>query len=532
MKKSSLASVLAATGRLHDLSFAIGNSHSPRARPDGATTKDTLMKYPPLRAALLGCCATLAVVSIPATADELSDLKAEIQAQKALSEAQKARLDALEKKLQAVTEQKVAAPEAKPAPTKVPLALTTDQNGNEITSSTPVTLYSGDKTRISIYGILEPTIGHANHQSPTGGTTTGFQVSWFSGNRLGFDADHALDLGDSIGLPGLKVISKLESEMELPSGGNDTAGNLFVRDAWVGFYSDDLGKLTFGRQNTLTRDFTQNWGDAYGTPEVTLREGGYSNVNNFKQLIFYSGASGGRTRMDSAVEWKKKWGQHWVTGLAYGFGFRGNGGSADPGEGGALPGQFTNGTTQEVSVAYNGLDVGAGRFNLNANYDRANVNNLIHHSELVGGNYVIGPVRVNAGYIWYTAEQGVGNSAGSRKDKAWTTSASLRTGKTIFSLGYQKSKGDHSGFNAAGVTINPFGNTSGVTTVGDGSKTAVFGSIVYQADKQLDFYIASDYFKVNGGWALHDALGNGNIFGQGGPFKDEVEVATGARFKF
>ena len=82
------------------------------------------------------------------------------------------------------------------------------------------------------------------------------------------------------------MISRRETEFELPTGDMDTADVFFNRDAWMGFCSDDLGKPTFGRQNTLTRDFTQTWGDAYGTADVGLKEGGCSNVNNFKQFIY------------------------------------------------------------------------------------------------------------------------------------------------------------------------------------------------------------------------------------------------------
>jgi predicted porin len=484
--------------------------------------------------AMLGCAACLAFAAAPAAADEISDLKAEIEAQKAQSEAQKARLDALEKKLQEASEHMNMQPAMQPAPAAAatPAALETDQNGVKLDpASNPVTLYTSSTTRLRMYGILEPTISYADHQTPTGGTAFGFQVSWFSGNRLGFDIDHALDFGDSIGLPALKIISKLESEVELPTGNMDTANVFFNRDAWVGFYSPDLGKLTFGRQNTLTRDFTQNWGDAYGSAEVTLKEGGYSNVNNFKQLIFYSAGPNG-TRANSAIEWKKKWDEHWVTGLAYNFGSGGNGGSGDVGSGGTLPGDVNRGTAEAASVAYNHLPAGPGRFNLNASYDRANNHDLIHQSELVGGNYVIGSVRVNGGYIHYTAQQGIGNSAGNRTDNAWTVSTSILVGKTDYALGYQDSRGTNAGYNGAGVTLNPFGNTAGVTTTGNGSKRAVFGSVMFHPDRQVDIYVAADYMKIYDGWAVHDAQGNGDVFGQGGPYRDEHELATGVRFKF
>jgi len=56
------------------------------------------------------------LASLPAWADELSDLKAEIAAQKEAAAAQKARLDALEQKLNNVQQQQQAAAAAPVAP--------------------------------------------------------------------------------------------------------------------------------------------------------------------------------------------------------------------------------------------------------------------------------------------------------------------------------------------------------------------------------------------------------------------------------
>jgi len=532
---------------------------------------------------LMLLAAAIPLLPLAARADENSDLKEQL---KALTE----RLQRLEKaQEQSPSTPPIAAP-AKPAPAMqapatstnptstllaqmtppppapaVPTAaaagdpLLYDQNGNYIGAlRNPIQLYSDDKTRMTLYGIVEATLSHVNNQTnATGGgttTTTGFQVAWFSGNRLGFDADHALDsLGNDIGLPGLKVMTKLESEVELPTGGMDTNGHFFNRDAWLGFWSPDLGKLTLGRQNTLTRDFTQNWGDPYGTPDVTLREGGYSNVNNFKQLIFYSASATG-TRVNSGIEWKKKWGKHWLTGLGWAFGSQGNGGSADPAAGGSLPGNFRQGTNQAVSVAYNDLQVGPGKFNLNANYDQDTNGpptgpDLKHRAELFGGNYVMGPYRINAGWIHYTAEQGPGDSLGSRTDRSWTISGSARSGKTVFSLGYQRMGGENAAysgslsatcnpavgvFTTCGSTLNPmFGNVAAATvTSASGSKTTVYGAVMYQPDKALDLYVAADRMNVNGTWIVGDAMGNGTLIGVGQPHNDELELAVGARFKF
>lgn len=477
----------------------------------------------------------LAVLALcqPVFASEIEDLKAEIAAQKAAEAAQKARLDALEARLNAVTNQQAAAPAPAAKAAAVSPAMATDQNGTKLVDApSGVALYDNGNTSLHIYGLIEATGSHANHQTVAGGTTTGFQVAWFSGNRLGFDADHALAAGDGIGLPGLKVISKLETEFELPTGDMDTSDVFFNRDAWMGFYSEDLGKLTFGRQNTLTRDFTASWGDPYGSADVVLKEGGYSNVNNFKQFIFYSGSANG-TRMNSSIAWKKKFGEHIVAGLGWAFGSQGAGGSGDVGNGGSTPGDFKKGQTQEASIALNALPVGPGLFSANLSYDRANVNDLIHQSTLVGGNYRIGMVRVNGGYVHYTAEQGAGNSAGTRTDNSWTVSMSLLpTPDNEIALGFNEMKGRHAGFNGGGNILNPFGSTAGVAAVADGSKKAAYASWMYHVDRQFDVYLAGDHFKVDGGWVLGDAQGNGNHFGAGHAYSGETELAVGARYKF
>ena len=474
----------------------------------------------------LGFATSVSLACLPAHADELADLKAQMQLMSK-------RLAELEAKANAPAPAPMA--QAAPAPPPVPKALTTDQNGVPIdpASTTSVALYTNSNTSLRMYGLLEATLSDVNHQTPTGGRTGGFQTAWFSGNRLGFDAAHALAIGDQYGMPDLKVIAKLESEFELPTGNMDTANVFFNRDAWLGFYSDTFGKVTLGRQNTLTRDFTQSWGDPYGTADVTLKEGGYSNVNNFKQFIFYSAGATG-TRLNSAIEWKKRFGDNLVAGLAYGFGSGGSGGSGDVGNGGSTPGDFTRGTTQEASIAYNALPIGPGKLSANASYNRANVAGLIHQSELLGGNYSFGPARINAGYVHYTAEQGVDNTGLKRVDNSWTTSFSLipSGGKFEYDLGYQVIKGTNAGFNGGGNTLNPFGNTSAVKSYASGSKKSTYGSIIYHVDGQLDVYFAADYFRVTGGWVLGDAEGNGNQFGGSNPYNSEVEAAIGARFKF
>ena len=226
----------------------------------------------------------------------------------------------------------------------------------------------------------------------------------------------------------------------------------------------------------------------------------------------------------------------WFSGnrLGFAFGSQGAGGSGDVGNGGSTPGDFKKGQTQEASIALNSLAVGPGLLSANLSYDRANVNDLIHQSELIGGNYRIGMFRVNGGYVHYTAEQGLANSAGTRTDNAWTVSMSvLPTPENEFALGFNDSKGKNAGFSGGGTILNPFGSTAGVTaTAANGSKKAIFGSYMYHVDRQFDIYVAADHFKVDGDWVLGDAQGNGNHFGAGQAYSGDTELAIGARYKF
>ena len=256
----------------------------------------------------------------------------------------------------------------------------------------------------------------------------------------------------------------------------------------------------------------------------------------FKNFIYYSAGPGG-TRNNSSIVWKKLIGDHWFVGANYAFGAKGQGASDNGG--GGTPGQFTNGSGEAFSVAYNKLDVGPGYFDLNATYTRANISNLINQAELFGGNYVFGIYRLNAGYVHYTGEQGISkgvkNAAGTRTDNSWTASGSvLITPKVEVALGYTRMQGNHAC--VSGTVKNPmYGDASACTLsniVSSGGVGTIFDSIIYHADKQIDIYLASDYTMVSGGWVVSDAQKNGTKLGKGQLYNSELEIATGVRFKF
>jgi len=423
------------------------------------------------------CMAVLAISSIstPAFSDELSDLKAEIAAQKQASEAAQQRLETLERRLNAAPQPDAS--QAKPA-------------GQGLT-------FNGAGASVTLYGLIDVSYIHQNNANANGDSVTTPRVAWFSGNRWGIYGKRPM--GDS----GLNVILRLESEYESQTGNMDTAGVLFNRDAWVGVENSALGKLTFGRQNALARDPAASaiYGDPYGAAAPSTEEGGYSNNNNFKQLIFYAGSAGG-TRMDNSVVWKKSFDDGLLAGAAYQFG--------------TVPGSPSSGATETVSLAYAG-----GVFNVAGFVTNAKVAGLTDKSYSVGGNVQFGPVRLNAGYFRYTGEQS--GVLGDRKDNAYTVSAKFApAGKLDYELGYQNMKADNAAVNGSGNVLNAFANASAATAVATGSRATLYGSAFYHFDKITEVYVAADYLRLKDGYKV--AVTNG--------FPSQTELAIGLRTRF
>jgi predicted porin len=501
-------------------------------------------------AAVTAAAISALLVSSGARADDISDLKTqmrvlnarlmEIEQQKSQIEQQKAKIKALNARLQQVEQQKSAVQLVAMTPSgeAIPVSATSgkvsykDEEGggpvsfwNSLKEGRPVHIIETEGTDVRLYGLLEASFAYQTNQTKDGKSTVGMEVSWFSGNRWGLEGGTVLDKES-----GSKFIFKLESEYELPTGNMDTGSVLFNRDAWVGFQSETYGKLTVGRQNTLPRDFAQNWGDAYGTADVTLNEGGWTNNNNFKQLIFYTGGGSGAhgqgdTRLDNGIVWKKKFENGLVLGAAYAFS-DGNG-PGGPNGSGSVPGAgFDNGSVQSLAAAWN-----HGNFNISGFYNHTDVleraafgdsttKGLSHQSAGIGGNVQFGIVRWNVGYIYYTAEQG---AVGTRTDNAVTTSIKITPpGKVDYELGWQNMFADNAALNSGGSTFNAYQDASGATKTGTGTRMTTYGSVMYHPVKNLDLYVAGDWLKTTDGYSAAQANGH----------NEAVEVVTGARYKF
>jgi predicted porin len=410
--------------------------------------------------------------------------------QQALAQAQKAAADAM-----------LAAQQAQAALAQIQASAAAHEQ-SKASSAPSVTQAAGEGLVIKsaddyvrLYGLLDMSLSRKTNADKAGHTLNDMPIAWFSGNRWGIEGQHALkDSG------GLKAIFKLESEYELPTGDMDSPGVLFNRDAWLGLESPTIGKVTLGRQNTLAREFSKIYGDPYGSAGVTMEEGGYSNNNNFKQFIFYSGSATG-TRYDKGIVWKKEIG-NFVAGVGYQLG--------------GIPGDFDNGSTKSLGLAYNG-----GQLNLAGFWNSANVNGYRHTSYSVGGNYQIGLVRLNTGYVHYEADQP--GLLGKREDKAYTISARFSpAGRFDYELGWQTMNADHAAVNSSGYVLNAFANNSAATRTGTGKRKTWYGSSFYHFDKRTELYLALDRLSTDGTYLAAQANG----------FKEQSELAVGMRFKF
>jgi len=420
------------------------------------------------------------VTSFPVYADDVSDLKAQIQL---LSQ----RLSQIE------TVQKEAPQAVVSAPTPVTIAQAPSWN-----------LIHDLDTTVSLYGKIDVTMAGRTNADTQGNRQTGMVVSWMSGNRFGIHGSHVIDK-DS----GTRVIGTLESEFESPTGNMDTPGVLFNRDAWLGVESNSIGKLTFGRQNTLARDFIQTWGDAFGSTKVDTSEAGWCNNSNIQQLLFYGGGADG-VRNDGSVVWKKEIGP-WVLGATYAFGYAENGNGPA-----TAPGQFANGSTTGGALAYNGK-----AWNLNGAITHAVVSNLAHNLFAFGGNYQFNPlIQWKAGAAYATVDQA---TVGRRTDHVFSTSLVITPpGKMRYVLGFHNIDLKNAGYNAGGNTLGVTADTSNVTSAANGKRKTFYAAAFYKFDYQTDVYVVMDQVHTSDGYKLASTHG----------FNSMNELGVGLRWSF
>lgn len=353
------------------------------------------------------------------------------------------------------------------------------------------------QSSVQLYGLIDLSVPtYVSHAGTNGGHVIGMGVGgepWFSGSRWGLKGQEDIG-GDS------KIIFRLESEYRVSDGQMEDPGQIFDRDAWVGIVNGTFGKITAGFQNTIARDSSTIYGDPYGTAQLTTEEGGWTNANNFKQLIFYAGSATG-TRYSNSVAWKKLFDNGFFASAGYAFG---------------NTTAFSDNSNYQVALGYNG-----GPFNLSGFYSHADRDGYLNQSFSVGGNYTFDILRVNAGYFHYLGNQG---SLGQRHDDAWTVSLKLAPkGAFDYEIGYQQMRIHNAANDSDGFTPNAnIGAFSLTNGVGNGYKETLYWSTFYHLSKRTEVYLAGDFMKLHGGYTEATTYGANT----------QLELTAGVRTRF
>ncbi|HXP96609.1 MAG TPA: porin, partial [Telmatospirillum sp.] len=196
------------------------------------------MKIFLFRAALLSSVAMTALWVTPVRADDIGQLKAELEQLKAQNKALNARID----QIQATVETSAS---AKPdvaqssgshltfdrtasASLEAVMGPADTQGKVQSDGGVPVLqIYNDSDARVGIYGIVDATISSKTNGNPKHTWQTGFDAGWYTGSRWGMTGSKKLGEGTD-------AIFKLEGGIDTFSGNLNTANVLFDRDAWLG----------------------------------------------------------------------------------------------------------------------------------------------------------------------------------------------------------------------------------------------------------------------------------------------------------
>ena len=89
-------------------------------------------------------------------------------------------------------------------------------------------------------------------------------------------------------------------------------------------------------------------------------------------------------------------------------------------------------------------------------------------------------------------------------------------------VGDRRRHAHNAGLSGAGYTLGAYKNTAGVKKSSSGDRDAYAATIMYHADKRVDFYVVADYMSTSGDYK--DSAGNG--------FRSVLELCTGLRLRF
>jgi len=384
-------------------------------------------------------------------------------------------------------------------------------------------LVDKEDTSVQLYGLIDITLGAKSNAGAigtanAGRTQAGAYTGWLSGNRWGIYSTHVIDKSSQT-----KIIHRLEGEYLGWNGTFADANTIFGRDAWVGFESPALGKLTFGRQNTVARDFSQI-GSFAGGAKLTTEEAGYTNLStSTSDMLNYSKSAYG-SRADGSIVWKKIMGPV-VAGLMYSFGSVQNGANASNT---SVVGNFNSGSTIQGAIGYN-LPSDLGAVALTATHMNvktasqttlATVRPLNQDFVTLSAHINIVPkmLYVKGQYAHASIEQ---DTLGQRIDNAYALMLGLTPGKFHINAGATYIDAVNAGRSATASQMAGSDPRS-VTTTGSGKRVVYITQVMYSPTSQLDLYLQCNHVQTSDRWTSANTNG----------YRNMTEAGLGMRYKF
>ncbi|MCG5071835.1 porin [Paraburkholderia tagetis] len=371
------------------------------------------------------------------------------------------------------------------------------------------------QTKIALYGLFDAGISYANHSTLQSAgpshSVAKFDDGVSQGNRWGMQGSEYL--GD-----GLKAIFIIESGISLGNGKPGQGSREFGRQAFIGLSKKSIGTLTFGRQNSLTKDILLNYTTARQTPA-----GNYAyHIADVDQIS--------SSRIDNAIKFLSRNAYGFTFGAMYGF-------SNQPGEFSGSPASNTragSGRTYNFGTYYAAGPFSAGmtwldiRFPATSGYPSPTAFANVQPARLsgatikdlrtfgIGTNYTIGATTI---WALYTNTRFVPVSGQATRFDAYEAGAKYAfTQAMTTGLGY--------------IYMNTRGNNTA------GHWNQLDGSIDYASSKTTDVYLLMAYQIASGhvrGQPLQALIGSSQtaFFGTSGSnANNQLALRLGIRHKF
>jgi predicted porin len=367
---------------------------------------------------------------------------------------------------------------------------------------------------VILYGVIDTPIEYVNNiasGAPTVNPVTGTITQQPGGKRFSLQTTGGM-VGSRWGLRGVEDLGSgvqalfvLESGFGVDDGKSQQGARLFGRQAYVGLRSAQFGALTFGRQYTSIFDAFSNFGPLTLAPlyEPLVTQLG----SNFREdnVAKYTGIFGGLTAV-----------AHWSFGAGVGALATAPLASGGAGE---SAGHFRDNSAYGASLMY-----GAGPFGVAIGYDQWNPafttgNAGSARKAIAAASYVVGPVKLFAGYRWGQNKDAPGNTL-VRDDYYWVGAKYDATTALGLSLGYYYDDLKTLRIGSAAPAVNP------------ANPWQISFSADYNLSKRTDVYFTTAYSK-NAGLNFDtgaNGFANGYFLTQGST--SQYGAAVGIRHKF